>query len=272
MMRMKMPFHEWFYRTHAYLQNSGKDGFVDYNDTKQVPMSDRFNKLVELESDLFTEQPYGVIANRRGFNKLIDLLETSNYTFEDINDSLIDTYQHSLTNAMSRMLVNTHAVMFKCKNTDKRYVSSDRLSRYYIVDAPFNQLHFGDRDEFIRQQLQKMHTEENDQYIPLTEFVTSPYTDLLGFTLMICVNGKICNDCMVAIDDKGFKFKVNWPFDYKECYFVIYKLDSSKVYVTKTTYDDLVNDTGKIVGNFPNANNECCRFQTLEFLRLRLYD
>lgn len=258
MMRMKMPFHEWFYRTHAYLQNSGKDGFVDYNDTKQVPMSDRFNKLVELESDLFTEQPYGVIANRRGFNKLIDLLETSNYTFEDINDSLIDAYQHSLTNAMSRMLVNTHAVMFKCKNTDKRYVSSDRLSRYYIVDAPFNQLHFGDRDEFIRQQLQKMHTEENDQYIPLTEFVTSPYTDLLGFTLMICVNGKICNDCMVAIDDKGFKFKVNWPFDYKECYFVIYKLDSSKVYVTKTTYDDLVNDTGKIIGNFPKANNECC--------------
>ena len=255
---MKMPFHEWFYRTHAYLQNSGKDGFVDYNDTKQVPMSDRFNKLVELESDLFTEQPYGVIANRRGFNKLIDLLETSNYTFEDINDSLIDAYQHSLTNAMSRMLVNTHAVMFKCKNTDKRYVSSDRLSRYYIVDAPFNQLHFGDRDEFIRQQLQKMHTEENDQYIPLTEFVTSPYTDLLGFTLMICVNGKICNDCMVAIDDKGFKFKVNWPFDYKECYFVIYKLDSSKVYVTKTTYDDLVNDTGKIIGNFPKANNECC--------------
>lgn len=258
MMRMKMPFHEWFYRTHAYLQNSGKDGFVDYNDTKQVPMSDRFNKLVELESDLFTEQPYGVIANRRGFNKLIDLLETSNYTFEDINDSLIDAYQHSLTNAMSRMLVNTHAVMFKCKNTDKRYVSSDRLSRYYIVDAPFNQLHFGDRDEFIRQQLQKMHTEENDLYIPLTDFVTSPYTDLLGFTLMICVNGKICNDCMVAIDDKGFKFKINWPYDYKECYFVIYKLDSSKVYVTETTYDDLVNDTSKIVGNFPNANNECC--------------
>ena len=257
-MRMKMPFHEWFYRTHAYLQNSGKDGFVDYNDTKQVPMSDRFNKLVELESDLFTEQPYGVIANRRGFNKLIDLLETSNYTFEDINDSLIDAYQHSLTNAMSRMLVNTHAVMFKCKNTDKRYVSSDRLSRYYIVDAPFNQLHFGDRDEFIRQQLQKMHTEENDLYIPLTDFVTSPYTDLLGFTLMICVNGKICNDCMVAIDDKGFKFKINWPYDYKECYFVIYKLDSSKVYVTETTYDDLVNDTSKIVGNFPNANNECC--------------
>lgn len=255
---MKMPFHEWFYRTHAYLQNAGKDGFVDYNDTKQVPMSDRFNRLVELESRLFAEQPYGVIANRRGFNKLIDLMETSNYTFENINESLIDTYQHSLTNAMSRMLTNTHAVMFKCKNTDKRYVASDRLSGYYIVDAPFNQLHFGDRDEFIRQQLQKMHTEENDLYIPLTDFITSPYTDLLGFTLMICVNGKICNDCMVAIDDKGFKFKINWPYDYKECYFIIYKLDASQVYISKTTYSELVNDTGKILMNCPTANNECC--------------
>lgn len=258
MMRMKMPFHKWFYRTHAYLQNSGKDGFVDYNDTKHVPMSDRFNKLVELESDLFGEQPYGVIANRRGFNKLIDLLESSNYTFDDINDSLIDAYKHSLTNAMSRMLVNTHAVMFKCKNTDKRYVASDKFSRYYIIDAPFNQLHFGDRDEFIRQQLRKMHTEANDQYIPLTDFITSPYTDLLGFTIMCCVNGKICNDCMVAIDDKGFKFKINWPYDHKECYFIIYKLDASKVYITKTTYDDLINDTSKISVQCPDAFGQNC--------------
>ena len=111
---MKMNYNSWFYRTHAYLQNAGKNGLVDYNDTKQVPMSDRFNKLVELESELFAEQPFGVIANRRGFNKLIDLLEKSNYTFEDINDSLVDAYKQSLTNAMSSMLVNTHAVMFKC--------------------------------------------------------------------------------------------------------------------------------------------------------------
>ena len=257
-MRMKMPFHEWFYRTHAYLQNSGKNGFVDYNDTKHVPMSDRFDKLVKLESELFAEQPYGVISNRRGFNKLIDLLESSNYTFDDINDSLIDAYKHSLTNAMSRMLVNTHAVMFKCKNTDKRYVASDKFSRYYIIDAPFNQLHFGDRDEFIRQQLDKMHTEENDRYIPLTEFITSPYTDLLGFTLMCCVNGKICNDCMVAIDDKGFKFKINWPYDHKECYFVIYKLDSSKVYITHTTYEDIINNTSMIPVNCPDAFGQNC--------------
>ena len=256
-MRMKMPFHEWFYRTHVYLQNYGKNGLVDYNDTKQVPMSDRFNKLVELESELFAEQPFGVIANRRGFNKLIDLLEKSNYTFEDINDSLVDAYKHSLTNAMSSMLVNTHAVMFKCMNTDRRYVATDRFSGYYIVDVPFNQLHFGDRDEFIRQQLWRMHTEENDRYIPLTEFVTSPYTDLLGFTLMCCVNGKICNDCLVALDDKGFKFKINWPYDYKQCYFVIYKFDSSKVYVTKTTYEDLLNSLS-IPVSIPDAFGQSC--------------
>lgn len=255
---MKMNYNSWFYRTHAYLQNAGRNGFVDYNDTKWVDVSYRFSRLVDIRSGLFYEQPYGVISNRRGFNKLIDLLEKSNYDFDDINDSLVDAYKHSLTNAMSRMLVNTHAVMFKCSNTDKRYVTSDRFSKYYIVEAPFNQLHFGDRDEFIRQQLEKMHTEANDKYIPLTEFITSPYTDLLGFTLMCCVNGKICNDCLVAIDDKGFKFKVNWPYDYKECSFVVYKLDNSRVFITKTSYTDLVNNTSVIKFTCPDAHGESC--------------
>ena len=258
MMRMKMNYNSWFYRTHAYLQNAGKNGLVDYNDTKYVPMSDRFNKLVELESELFSEQPFGVIANKRGFNKLIDLLEKSNYTIDDINDSLVDAYKHSLTNAMSRMLVNTHAVMFSCMTTDREHVAADRYSKYYIVDIPFNQLHFGDRDEFIRQQIKKMHTTENELYIPLNEFVTSPYVDILGFTLMCCVNGRICNDCKVAIDDKGFKFKIYWPYDHKQCQFIIYKLDTSKVIVTSTTYFDLLNNTGFIPCNCPDANGECC--------------
>ena len=258
MMRMKMNYNSWFYKTHAYLQNVDKNGLVDYNDTKTINLGDRYNKLVELESELFSEQPFGVISNKRGFNKLIDLMEKSNYTFDDINDSLVDTYRMSLTNAMSRMLVNTHAVMFKCKDTDKRYVSSDRLSRYYIVEAPFDQLHFGDRDEFIRQQLKEMHTEANGHYVSLIDFSMSPFTDLLGFTLMCCVNGKICNDCKVAIDDKGFKFKINWPYDYKECYFVIYKLDNSKVYVTNISYDDYMQNTGSIPVNCPDAIGQNC--------------
>lgn len=255
---MKMNYNSWFYRTHAYLQNAGKKGLIDYNDTKYVNLGDRYKRLVDLESEIFSEQPYGLISNRRGFNKLIDLLERSNYTFEDINDSLVDAYKHSLTNAMSRMLVNTHAVMFKCNSTNRNHVSADRFSRYYIIDAPFNQLHFGDRDEFIRQQLQKMHTEENDKYIPLSEFNTSPYTDILGFTLMCCVNGRISNDARVALDDKGFKFKISWPYANKKLDFIVYKLDASKVYTTTVKYQDLVNDTGFIKFICPDAMGEHC--------------
>lgn len=255
---MKMNYNSWFYKTHAYLQNAGKNGLIDYNDTKWVELNDRYARLVDLESELFSEQPFGVISNRRGFHKLINLLEQSNYAFEDINDSLIDAYKHSLTNAMSRMVVNTHAVMFKCDGTDREYVSSDKYSNYYIVDAPFNQMHFGDRDEFIRQQLSKMHTNANDKYIPINDFITGPYTDLLGFTIMITVNGKICNDCMVGIDDKGFKFKVRWPSDYKSSYIVIYKLDFCKVIVMKAKYSELLSNKNTINFYCADATREPC--------------
>lgn len=255
---MKPNYNRWFYKSHEYLTNSGINGVVDYNDTKTINVGDRYKKLEDLSSELFNQQPYGIISNKRGFNKLLDLMEKSNYDFSDIDNALVETYRKSLTNSMSRMLVNTSAIMFKCWNTDKRYVSSDRFSRYYVVEAPFDQLHFGDRDEFIRQQLDKMHTNGNDKFIPLTEFVKSPYTDLLGFTLMCCVNGRISNDCLVAIDDKGFKFKINWPYDYKQCYFVIYKLDASKVYTTTMSYDELYNNKTKIPMNCPNAIGERC--------------
>lgn len=254
---MKNNYNGWFYKTHEYLQNAGKNGLIDYNDTKWVDMNHKYMKLAELESDLFEEQPFGVVANRRGFHKLLNLLEQSNYTFEDINDSLIDAYKHSLTNAMSRMLVNTHALMFKCSATDRAHVSADKFSDYYIIDAPFNQLHFGDRDEFIRQQLSKMHTTYNGKYIPMDEFVQSPYIDILGFCILCTVNGKICNDCQIAIDDKGFKFKMRWPYIYKGAEFVIYKLDSCKVIVTSGKYDDLVR-TGKIDVYNGDASGQPC--------------
>ena len=255
---MRMNYNRWFYETHAYLYNTNKDGIIDYNDTKYIGIGDRYKRLVDLRSDLFSEQPFGVISNKRGFDKLIDLLEKSNYTFGDINDSLTDSYKLSLTNAMSGMLVNTHAIMFKCSNTDKRFVSADKFSKYYIVDIPFNQLHFGDRDEFIRQQLQQMHTNGNDKYVSLIDFNKSPFTNIIGFTLMCCVNGKICNDALVAIDDKGFKFKIGWPYDYKECKFIVYKLDKSKVYTTRVKYEDLINNTGFIKFDCKDAGGERC--------------
>ena len=67
----------------------------------------------------------------------------------------------NLKNAMSGMMVNTHAVLFNCKNTDTRYVHYDSNSNYYIIDVPFDQMHFGERDEFIRQYLHKMHIKES---------------------------------------------------------------------------------------------------------------
>ena len=243
---MKINYNSWFYKTHKYLTSLNKDGIINYNDTKWVPMNDRYKRLIELESELSNEQPFGIVGNKRGFDKLISLLEESNYSFEDINDSLIETYKNSLTNAMSKMVVNTHAVMFKCSNNDRRYVSNDKFSHYYIVEAPFNQLHFGDRDEFIRQQIDKMHTTENDKYIPITDFNQGPYVKLLGFTILCTVNGFICNDCQVALDDKGFKFKIGWPFDYKNCDFIIYKFDDSLVHHFTVNADDII--SGKTIG------------------------
>lgn len=251
-----MNYNELYFKSHVYLQNNGKRGLKDYNDTKWIPYNDRYRRLVELESELLNEQPFGVISNRRGFDKLIDLMEKSNYSFDDIHGSLVDTYKMSLANAMSRMLVNTHAVMFKCSNTDKRYVATDQLSKYYIVEVRFDQLHFGDRDEFIRQQISKMNTSSNGKFIPLNEFIKSPYIDILGFNLLCCVNGYICNDCLVGINDHGFIFKIFWSYDNKKCDFVIYKLDTAYVNTFTMTMDQLesngvipITQVGKYVGD-----------------------
>ena len=127
---------------------------------------------------------------------------------------------------MSDMLVNTRAVMFHCNTNDQDKVTPDRFTHYRIISVPFDQLHFGSRDEFIRQRLHMMHTAANDYYVPMTKFLTSEVTDILGFTIICTVNGYICNDCMVAIDDKGFKFKIGWLYS-SDAEFIIYKLDES---------------------------------------------
>lgn len=240
-----MNYNELYFKSHVYLQNNGKRGLKDYNDTKWVQYNDRYRKLVELESELINEQPFGIVSNKRGFDKLIDLMEKSNYSFEDIHSSLVDTYKMSLANAMSRMLVNTHAVMFKCSSTDRRYVATDQFSKYYIVEVRFDQLHFGDRDEFIRQQISKMNTSSNGKFIPLNEFIKSPYIDILGFNLMCCVNGYICNDCLVGINDHGFIFKIYWAYDHKKCDFTIYKLDTAFVHTFTTTFDQI--ESGDVI-------------------------
>ena len=224
---MKINYGKWFYNQYKYLKGD-RNGVVTFNDTKWESIVKRYNRLESLMSNLLNEQPYGVVGNKYGFDKLIDLISRSNYTFEDINDSLVDTYRVSLKNAMGRMSVNTEAVMFKCNNTDREHCSIDKFSHYYIIEAPMNQLHFGDRDEFIRQRLNKMHHTSDDYYMTLDEFVQSDISKILGFTIICTVNGFISNDCKIAVDDKGFKFKVGWLYS-TDCEFIIYKLDESVV-------------------------------------------
>lgn len=233
-----MNYNNWFFDQYKYLKGKRK-GVETYNDTKWVNLYNRYKTLTSMESQLFAEQPFGIVGNNYGFEQLLELMGRSNYTFEDLNKSLINTYNVSLKNAMGKMLVNTQSVMFHAKNTDMRVVSSDKSGKYYIVDAPFNQLHFGDRDEFIRQRLHNMHTTENNYYVPIDKFMSPEVSDILGFTIMCTVNGYFCNDCYVAMDDKGFKFKVKWGYS-SDVDFIVYKLDDSFVYtLTDVDYKDI---------------------------------
>lgn len=227
-----MNYNDSFYEQHRYLTGKRNEK-ISYNDTKWVNINERYNRLRETNSTLLNEQPFNVIGNDKGFDKLLDLMSKSNYTFDDIDGSLIDTYRVSLKNAMSRNLVNTRSVMYKCNNMDIN-VSVDKFTHYYIIDAPFNQMHFGDRDEFIRKQLTKMHNVARGNYVPFEDFLSKEISDILGFTILCTVNGFICNDCMIAMDDKGFKFKIGWLYS-SDVEFIVYKLDESMVY--KCTVD-----------------------------------
>lgn len=234
----RINYNTWFYDYHKYLQGI-RDNKKSFNDTKWISIRDRIKKLEEINSDILTNQPYQVVGNKHGIDKLISLIQTSGYTFDDIDDSLIDTYKMNLKNAMSGMMVNTHAVLFNCKNTDTRYVHYDSNSNYYIIDVPFDQMHFGERDEFIRQYLHKMHIKESDYFMPLSELSNGKFLSVLGFSIMISLDGYICNDCRIAFDDKGLKFKVRWkkPTNF-EC--IVYKLDTSHLYSFSIDYNSFL--------------------------------
>lgn len=224
---MIMNYNDWFYEQHKYLTGN-RDGVRSFNDTKWVDMNKRLRTLIDMGSSLLGEQPFGVVGNNTGFDKLMDLIGRSNYSFEDLNQSLIDTYHISLRNAMSRQLVNSHAVICRCTNADTDVVTMDKFTHYYIIDVPFNQLHFGDRDEFIRQKLSLMHNTENGQYLTMSDIISQDITSILGFSFICTVNGFICNDFKVAIDDKGLKFKIGWLYS-TDVEFIIYKLDEAIV-------------------------------------------
>ena len=231
---MKANYNEWFYKYNQYIATKDRSVIKDYNDTSWVNIMTRIKQLESVGDSLVT-QPLGVAGTERGFSHLLDLMVKSNYSFNDIDDSLMEAYKKTLQASMSNMMVNSHAVILSCKSNDKRYVSYDQQSRYHIITVPYAQMHFGDRDEFIRQKLPLIHTKANRHFIPLQEFVSKEIDQILGFSLMVSVNGYICNDCMFAIDEQGFQFKVMWTDgfsdngkDYLE--FIIYKLDTVRTH------------------------------------------
>ena len=243
---MKANYNEWFYKQHKYLK-SKRDGLESFTDTKWVNAHERFMKLVDMESELLNEQPFMVRANNKGFDMLLDLMGRSNYTFEDLSEALKETYRTSLQQAMSYNMVNTHAIMFHTDIHDTKHVFHEKFSHYKIIDIPFDQLHFGPRDEFIRQKLHEMHLTENDYYIDIDKFNSKDISDILDFCILCTANGFISNDCKVAIDDHGFKFKIGWKSK-DDVEFIIYKLDKCRVYkssvkvsndMTLIPYDEL---------------------------------
>ena len=81
---MIMNYDNWFYNQHKYTTGS-RDGKKSFNDTKWINMNKRYETLVELESELLNEQPFAVMGNNNGFDRLINLITKTNYTYENIN-------------------------------------------------------------------------------------------------------------------------------------------------------------------------------------------
>ena len=129
---MKPNYNNWFFNQHKY-RTSKRKREEAFTDTKNYNMHERLKRLIEMESELLVEQPYMVQGNNKGFDMLIDLLGRSNYTFEDLDESLSETYRVSLRNTMSRNLVNTHAIIFNTNLTDKKNVSAESFSHYKII-------------------------------------------------------------------------------------------------------------------------------------------
>lgn len=224
---MIMNYHKWFNQQHRYLTGI-RNGHETYNDTKWATINERYANIMDSVSSLLDEQPYGVVGNYAGFQQLIDVMERSNYTFEDIDQSLMETYRMSLQNAMGNMLVNTHCVVGHYKHTDKKHVTHDKYGHYYIVDIPWDQMHFGERDAFIRERLHSFYETENEQYLTSDKFLSNYISSVLGFTIICCVNGFMSDDWAVGIDEKGFRFKIGWKYS-SDVTFTVYKLDKSKV-------------------------------------------
>lgn len=232
-----MNYHDWFYKYHKYLTGS-RNGTRGYLDTKWKTINARYEKLAETMSSLLDEQPYNIVGNYAGFQQLYDLMQTSNYTFADIDQSLIETYRTTLQNAMGNMMVNTHCVLAKYWQDDKRHVSHDKYDHYYIIEVPFAQMHFGERDEFVRQKLHAFYETESKYFMPSDRFCSDEISKILGFTIICCTNGFMSDDWYVGISEQGFRFKIGWRYS-SDVELMIMKLDESRVLETTIPANDI---------------------------------
>ena len=87
-MSQPINYEDWFYKYHKYIKGN-RDGLITYNDTKWKTINDRILPLVESQSRLIEDQPFAVVGNSYGIDKLMNLMQDSNYTFDDINDVII---------------------------------------------------------------------------------------------------------------------------------------------------------------------------------------
>ena len=97
---MNMDFGPWFYNYYRYLKGN-RDGKESFNSTRFIDTMERFQKV----KDLFNLQPYGIVGNTSGFEKLIDLMTRSNYTFEDMWLDLKNGYQIYYTYVRNRYVL-----------------------------------------------------------------------------------------------------------------------------------------------------------------------
>ena len=208
---------------------------MDYNDTNWTNIHERLQRLIDINSTILAEQPRAVVGNDYGMERLLTLMEKSGYTFNDINDALIETYEHSLRQSMSKSMVNTRAVIYHATNLVKMYSKG----KYYFVDIPFDQLRFGtERDEMIRQKFSSIHDSANERFLDIDEFTLSEYTKLLRCAFIVSINGMICNNVQVALNDHGLKFKIGYTGS-NDADLIIYKLDDCKVFKQELTLGQL---------------------------------
>ena len=243
----RINYNKWFYDSHKYRKNN-----KSFNDTKWATFKEQQSMLQDSSN-----QPFGIVGNENGLNRLIDLMSQSNYTFDDIHESLITTYRQSLQNAMSRAVVNSGLIVFSGGVNDP-HVSSEPSSHYYIIDVPYDLINFGDRDSFIRNKLQLMHHSDYNNYVDYEDFVSSDIMKYLDFTFVCCSNGFINNNCKIGFDEYGFKFKIGWRYS-QSVNFTIYKIKSSNVLILKNIDIEQIKN-GRIISAIDNKTLDGYKF------------